>query len=76
MSRLQIDSMRTSELDLRFALPKPAVEPVLDPLFRPAAVAWRAFEQRAHDSGRPIHARFALEQAGGTVSHFSTDLIP
>jgi predicted NBD/HSP70 family sugar kinase len=68
--------MRTSELDLRFALPKPAVEPVLDPLFRPAAVAWRAFEQRAHDSGRPIHARFALEQAGGAVSHFSTDLIP
>jgi predicted NBD/HSP70 family sugar kinase len=68
--------MRGGELDQHFALPEPAIAPMLDPLFRPAAVAWRAFEQRAHDSGRPIQARFALEQAAGAVSHFSTDLIP
>lgn len=52
------------------------VVPVLDPLFRPAAVAWRAFDQRARDSGRPVHTTFALEQAGGAVSHFSAEMIP
>jgi predicted NBD/HSP70 family sugar kinase len=68
--------MRSSGLDLHFTLPEPAIAPILDPSFRPAAVAWRAFEQRAHDTGRPIQARFALEQAAGAVSHFSTQLVP
>jgi predicted NBD/HSP70 family sugar kinase len=60
----------------RFPLPTPAVAPVLDPLFRPAALAWRAFQQHARDTGRPIHVQFALEQADGAVSHFTADLIP
>ncbi len=68
--------MTSSGGDLHFGLPEPAVAPVLDPLFRPAAVAWRAFEQRARDTGRPVRASFALEQAGGAVSHFSADLVP
>jgi predicted NBD/HSP70 family sugar kinase len=59
-----------------FPLPAPAVTPVLDPLFRPAALARRAFEQHARDTGRPVHVRFALEQADGAVSHFETDLVP
>jgi predicted NBD/HSP70 family sugar kinase len=59
-----------------FSLPVPAVTPVLDPLFRPAALAWRAFQQHARDTGRALHARFALEQADGAVSHFETDLVP
>jgi predicted NBD/HSP70 family sugar kinase len=49
---------------------------VLDPQFRPAALAWRAFQQHARDTGRPVHARFALEQPDGAVSHFSADLVP
>jgi predicted NBD/HSP70 family sugar kinase len=60
----------------RFSLPKPAVVPVLDPLFRPGALAARAFQQHARDTGRPLHVRFALEQARGPVSHFSADLAP
>jgi predicted NBD/HSP70 family sugar kinase len=49
---------------------------VLDPLFRPAALAWRAFERHARDTGRPVHVRFALEQGEGAVSHFATELVP
>ena len=48
----------------------PSVRPVLDPLFRPAALARRAFERSARDTGRPVRARFALEQKGGAVSAF------
>ena len=64
------------EAAFRFQLPAPTVKPVLDPLFRPAALAWRAFQQQARDTGRPVHARLALEQADGSVSHFSADLVP
>ena len=64
------------ETSSHFAVPSPAVAPLVDPLFRPAALAWRAFQQRARDTGRPVRTRFALEQAGGAVSHFAADLIP
>ena len=59
-----------------FRLPRPGVTPVLDPRFRPAALALRAFEQRARDSGRPVRARVALEQSDGAVSRFAIDLLP
>src|SRR5262245_1020746 len=59
-----------------FDLPAPGVTPVLDPLFRPAALAWRAFRQRAHGSPGSALARFALEQSGGAVSRFETELLP
>jgi predicted NBD/HSP70 family sugar kinase len=52
------------------------VTPVLDPLFRPAALAWRAFEQHACATGRPAEARFALEQKDGSVSRLATTLLP
>jgi predicted NBD/HSP70 family sugar kinase len=58
-----------------FELPAPGVTPALDPFFRPAALAWRAFEQRAH-GGRSVLARFALEQKGGAVSRFQAELVP
>jgi predicted NBD/HSP70 family sugar kinase len=67
---------KTNGGQIHFPLPTPAVAPVLDPLFRPAALAWRAFQQHARDTGRPIRARFALEQADGAISHFSADLVP
>ena len=55
---------------------RPAVTPVLDPQFRPAALAWRGFQQHACDTGRPAEARFALEQKDGSVSRLSTHLLP
>jgi predicted NBD/HSP70 family sugar kinase len=61
--------------DAHFVLPTPAVPPLLDPFFRPAALAWRGFQQHARDMGRPVHIRFALEQADGAVSCFEGDLI-
>src|SRR6187401_493189 len=48
----------------------------LDPLFRPAALVRRAFEQRARQTVHPIRVRFALEQSHGAVSQFATDLLP
>jgi predicted NBD/HSP70 family sugar kinase len=54
----------------------PAVRPALDPQFRPAALASRAFQRRARDTGRPVRVRFALEQKDGAVSRFTTDLLP
>ncbi len=54
----------------------PSVMPVLDPLFRPATLAWRAYERRARDTGHPVRVRFALEQNDGAVSHFAIDLLP
>lgn len=54
----------------------PSVTPVLDPLFRPAALARREFEDRARATGRPVRARFALEQRDGAVSCFGIDLLP
>ena len=54
----------------------PSVTPALDPRFRPAALARRAFEQRARATGRPVRASFALEQRDGAVSRFAIDLLP
>jgi predicted NBD/HSP70 family sugar kinase len=58
------------------ALPAPGVAAKLDPLFRPAALARRAFEQHARETGHPVRVRFALEQSGGAVSQFATELAP
>jgi predicted NBD/HSP70 family sugar kinase len=49
----------------------PRVVPELDPRFRPAALAVRAF--RAQATGP--RARFALEQPDGSVFQFTTDLL-
>jgi predicted NBD/HSP70 family sugar kinase len=59
-----------------FVLPAPGVAAALDPAFRPAALARRAFEQRARETGHPLHVRFALEQDGGAVSRFAAELMP
>jgi predicted NBD/HSP70 family sugar kinase len=68
--------MSTHDAGWSLPLVAPGVTPVLDPLFRPAALAWRAFRQRARDTGRPAQARFALEQKDGSVSHLATELMP
>jgi predicted NBD/HSP70 family sugar kinase len=50
-------------------LPLPKIQPPLDPSFRPAAVARRALAAQA--GGK---VRVALEQADGSVFHFSTPI--
>ncbi len=57
-------------------LPSPKVIPVLDPAFRPAVLASRAFRDAVIASGSPIPVRLALEQADGSVSHFTTQMLP
>ena len=46
----------------------PRITPILDPEFRPAALAWRAFHQRASANPRPV--RIAIEQANGATFVF------
>jgi predicted NBD/HSP70 family sugar kinase len=54
----------------------PGVLPVLDPVFRPAVLAHRAFREQVRASGHPVPARLAVEQTAGNVSHFSTEILP
>jgi predicted NBD/HSP70 family sugar kinase len=68
--------MGTLQPDWTSFLVNPSVVPALDPQFRPAALAWRAFQRRARDTGHPGHARLALEQKDGTVSRLETALLP
>jgi predicted NBD/HSP70 family sugar kinase len=56
------------------ALVAPGVKPVLDPHFRPAVLANRAFRRRAAEN--PVPIRLALEQADGDISHFHTQVLP
>ncbi len=46
----------------------PKVQPVLDPDFRPAALAWRAFARRIEGRSEPI--RIAVEQGDGSTYVF------
>ena len=54
----------------------PRVVPPLEPGFRPAALAVRAFDAMANESGSPVTVRMALEQTDGSVFHFETRLLP
>ncbi len=54
----------------------PRVAPALDPGFRPAVLANRAFRERARATGRPERVALALEQTDGNVSHFVTEALP
>jgi predicted NBD/HSP70 family sugar kinase len=52
----------------------PLISPVLDPLFRPAVLANRGFRAEVRKSRQSVPVAIALEQADGTVSHFSTEI--
>ncbi len=54
----------------------PKVTPALDPWFRPAALANRAFREAVRAAARPVPVLLALEQAEGIVSHFQTQILP
>src|SRR6266850_7470733 len=58
------------------ALVVPKIMPVLDPEFRPAVLANRAFRSLVRSVNRAVPIGFALEQADGTVSHFQTKVLP
>ena len=54
----------------------PRVTPVLDPGFRPAVLANRAFRALAQSTQGAVTVRLALEQTDGTASHYSTEILP
>lgn len=58
-----------------FAIP-PRVGPPLDPDFRPAAVAHRAFRQAVQEAGGGELLVLALERPGGSISRLETRLLP
>jgi predicted NBD/HSP70 family sugar kinase len=55
-------------------LPVPYILPPLDPSFRPAGLANRAFRQAAGASGEPLV--IALERSAGEVARFETLVLP
>jgi predicted NBD/HSP70 family sugar kinase len=54
---------------------KPRIAPPLDPDFRPASLAHRAFAAEANVPGAP-QVRIALEQADGSVFRFDRRILP
>jgi predicted NBD/HSP70 family sugar kinase len=59
-----------------FPLVAPRVVPVLDPAFRPAVLAVRAFEALARATPGSVPVRLALEQSDGSVFRFETSVLP
>lgn len=58
------------------SLVAPRVTPVLDPAFRPAVLANRAFRALAQSTPGAVTVRLALEQTDGSASHFITPILP
>jgi len=56
-------------------LVQPRIAPVLDPDFRPAVLANRAFRAAAQDDPKALHVGLALDQNPTSISHFHC-LIP
>jgi predicted NBD/HSP70 family sugar kinase len=54
----------------------PRITPPLDPQFRPAALASRAFKREVGAGGAAVPVKLALEQSDGSVFHFATDIFP
>lgn len=54
----------------------PKVTPVLDPAFRPAVLATRAYRQAVQAAGGGVPVRLALEQADGSVFRFDLAVLP
>ncbi|MGQ9851469.1 MAG: ROK family protein [Aggregatilineaceae bacterium] len=54
----------------------PRFVPPLDPDFRPAVLANRAFQDEVRASGRGVPLVVGLERTGGTLSRFETTVFP
>jgi len=63
-------------MSLGFRLIAPTFVPPLEPEFRPAALANRAFRQEVAASGQGVPLVFALERSDGAVSRFETVAFP
>lgn len=59
-----------------FPLVAPLVRPVLDPGFRPAVLATRAFDALVASTGAGVPVRLALEQSDGSVFRFDISVLP
>lgn len=57
-------------------LAAPRILPPLDPDFRPAVLANRAFRHEARQSGAAVPIQLAIEQADGSTFRFETVLFP
>lgn len=60
----------------RDLLPAPRLVPVLDPGFRPAALATRAFRELCRRTPGSRHVGLALEQGDGSVHRFALEVLP
>jgi predicted NBD/HSP70 family sugar kinase len=58
-----------------FSLIKPTTIPPLDPAFRPAVLANRAFQQAVQASGAGVPLIIGLEQGDGSVSRFEARVL-
>jgi predicted NBD/HSP70 family sugar kinase len=65
-------------MDSNHGLPlvAPRVTPVLDPAFRPAVLAVRAFQELVDAAPGAVPVRLALEQSDGSVFRFETRVLP
>lgn len=58
------------------ALVAPRLTPVLDPAFRPAVLATRAYRALVAETPEAVPVRLALEQADGSVFHTALAVLP
>jgi predicted NBD/HSP70 family sugar kinase len=64
------------QTDIAFPLVTPRVRPILDPGFRPAVLAIKAFEKLVSAAGGSVPVRLALEQEDGSVFRFDLGVLP
>ena len=73
---LNYNTPREMNANAGLPLVAPRVSPVLDPAFRPAVLANRAFRAQAQATRDAVTVRLGLEQTDGSVSHFTTPVLP
>jgi predicted NBD/HSP70 family sugar kinase len=66
----------TMDTNQGLPLVAPKVTPALDPDFRPAVLAVRAYQARVDEAPDAIPVRLALEQADGTAFRFDIRVLP
>lgn len=65
---------RLMNINNGLALVTPRITPVLDPFFRPAVLANRAFREQVRATSNPVTVDLALEQEDGSVSRYETQV--
>jgi predicted NBD/HSP70 family sugar kinase len=70
---IDLDDMNTND---GLPLVAPRVTPAVDPWFRPAVLAVRAFRAAVDASGSPVPVGLAIEQADGSVFRARLEVLP